>query len=131
MAPTRASPGRRRASLGREAQRAIIALLAFTGLLVTAYGVRTDGQAPSMREAAFTASSQVSDDDLTTGSIVFVPVLGNACRKNLIDNRTWRVREAGTVPCHQALAESRRRRSGIAGRTRLDVIRESFRKSPP
>jgi len=103
----------------------------------TPQGIRTVAQfgywqTPSMRETAFARpAAPTSDDELTTGSIVFVPVLGNTCRQNLIDNRTWQVREVGTVPCNEALAASAQRRSGAAPATRFDIIRESFRKSSP
>jgi hypothetical protein len=127
----KASTARRRPRSGREAQRTIIAVCALGSLVAAAYTLGAGGQTPSMRQAAFTAYSEASEDDLTTGSIVFVPVLGNACRKNLIDNRTWRVWEGGTVPCDQALAKSRQLRSGSGAMTRLDVIRESFRRSSP
>lgn len=68
-----------------------------------------------------------SADDLTTGSIVVVPVLGDSCIQRLIDNRTWQVRELGEMACDELL------RAGV-GRgsveTRLDAIRDSFRRSP-
>ena len=45
-----------------------------------------------------------TDDDLATGSIIFVPILGNTCRKRLIDNATWQIRDYGPVDCRAALA---------------------------
>jgi hypothetical protein len=56
-------------------------------------------------------------------------VLGNTCRQNLIDNRTGEVRENGSMPCNEALATAAQRRAGSTGATRLDIIRDSFRKS--
>lgn len=100
------------------------------GVFALAYVIGSAWQAPSMRETAF-ARTQQSDDELTTGSIVFVPVLGNNCRLNTIDNRTWEVREEGTMHCRDAFATSPHRRAGNssgAGPTRLDIIRDSFRK---
>jgi len=112
--------------------RAVSAVTALAWLFVAAYIIGTGWQTPSMRETAFARPAlPASDDDLATGSIVFVPVLGNSCRQNLIDNRTWQVREVGTVPCNEALAASAQRRSGAAPATRFDIIRESFRKSSP
>lgn len=112
-----------------EVPRAIVAGCVLAGLFAAAYAIGSQWQGP-MREKAFVHSNQhESDDDLTTGSIVFVPVLGNMCRQNLIDNRTWEVRENGTMPCHEALAGPHGR-AGVNGTTRLDIIRESFRKSP-
>ena len=110
--------------------RAVTAVTALAWLFVAAYIIGTGWQTPSMRETAFARpAAPTIDDELTTGSIVFVPVLGNTCRQNLIDNRTWQVREVGTVPCNEALAASAQRRPGAAPATRFDIIRESFRKS--
>jgi hypothetical protein len=51
----------------------------------------------------------------------------NTCRHNVIDNRTLEFRENGTVPCDAALGGPNRR---AGGGSRLDIIRDSFRKSP-
>jgi len=114
-----------------EMLRAVVAGCALVGLFAAAYAIGSHWQAPG-RETLFAGSAAPqSDDDLTTGSIVFVPDAGNTCRQNLIDNRTWEVRENGTLPCHEALAAAPHRRAAGSGATRLDIIRESFRKSAP
>ncbi len=64
------------------------------------------------------------DDDLATGSIIFVPILGNTCRKKLIDNATWQIRDSGLVDCRAALAQNAHGRQ--LGWSRVDVIRHSF-----
>jgi hypothetical protein len=108
--------------------RATVVTTALAGLFAAAYAIGTSWD--TLRKTAVaSAQSQQSDDDLTTGSIVFVPVLGNTCRQNLIDNRTWEVRDNGTAPCNEVLGARPYRRSG-APTSRLDIIRESFRKSP-
>lgn len=71
------------------------------------------------------ATTQV-DDELATGSIIFVPVLGNVCRKRLIDNSTWRIRDFGLIECRTAL-NPRAQESGWSA-SRVDVIRHSFYK---
>ena len=114
-----------------EVPRAIVAVCALAGLFSIAYLMGSSFRTPTLRDIAFKPASQESDDELTTGSIVFVPVLGNKCRQNLIDNRTWQVRENGTVPCDKALGASSSYRAGIDSATRLGVIRDSFRKSSP
>jgi len=114
-----------------EASRAVVTICALAGLFAVAYAIGSSFRAPSLRDIAFKPADQQSDDELTTGSIVFVPVLGNNCRQNLIDNRTWQVRENGTVPCDKALGASSSRGVGIDSATRLGVIRDSFRKSSP
>jgi hypothetical protein len=116
--------------LRNEIVRAVIAGGTLAGLFAAAFAIGSAGQGPSLRETAF-APPQQSDEELTTGSIVFVPVLGNNCRRNTIDNRTWQVQERGTMHCTQAFAGSGPRRDIGAGPTRLDIIRESFRKSQP
>jgi hypothetical protein len=113
-----------------EIARGIVAGCALAGLFAAAFAIGSNWQAPRETLLAGSAPAQ-SDDDLTTGSIVFVPDFGSTCRQNLIDNRTWEVRDNGTMPCHEALAAAPHRRSAGTGATRLDIIRESFRKSAP
>jgi hypothetical protein len=114
---------------GSELSRAVVASCALVGVFMAAYAIGASLQGSSMREAAFARTQPyTSDDDLTTGSIVFVPVLGNTCRQNTIDNRTWQVREVGTMHCTEAFAGTPNRRTVTSGPTRLDIIRESFRK---
>jgi hypothetical protein len=111
-----------------ELSRTLIASTALTAVFVTAFALgagRLGNAIPkTFGKRTAIALQQQDDDDLTTGSIVFVPVLGNDCRKNVIDNATWHVREVGTVPCDKALAESRR---AASANSRLSVISESFR----
>jgi hypothetical protein len=104
--------------------RAVLACLILAGVFALAtYMGSGDSQATrtaSLRQAP-------GDDELTTGSIVFVPILGNRCRRRLIDNATWLMRDDGEVDCSTALTES------TAGRTRwsaarVDIIRRGFRK---
>lgn len=130
MPPTHAQLGRGKVPSfrGREARRAVIAACGMACVFAAAFAIGVGWQTPSLRETAFAPSSQADHEGGTTGSIVSVPVLGDTCRKTLIDNRSGKVLERGPVSCERALAESRRRRSG-RGATRFDVIRESFRKS--
>jgi len=129
MPQTRSHSGDRRTG---DIPRAVIAGAALAGLFALASVIGSGLQGPSMREAVLArAAPQQSDDELTTGSIVFVPALGNTCRQNLIDNRTGEIRGNGTVPCNEALAGAPNRRSSGPGANRIDIIRESFRKSSP
>jgi hypothetical protein len=69
-----------------------------------------------------------SDDDLKTGSILFVPAFGDQCRRRIIDNTTWRMFDNGVVDCDAALIEVRSRSSGSYwSSARVDVIRNGFR----
>src|SRR3954468_13982074 len=40
---------------------------------------------------------------LRSGSILFVPIEGNVCRRRVIDNETWRLRDNGFVECDEAV----------------------------
>jgi hypothetical protein len=66
------------------------------------------------------------DDELATGSIIFVPILGNNCRKKLIDNATWRIRDSGPVDCRIALARGANANESGWSTSRVDVIRNGF-----
>jgi hypothetical protein len=109
-----------------DVSRAVIAGLALVGLFGIAYAIAVGAHMPRDNVQA---RSQ-SDDNLTTGSIVYMPALGDTCRKRIIDNRTGQVRDLGPVPCSEALNPTVR---GSAGGppTRIDIIRESFRRSAP
>jgi len=67
-----------------------------------------------------------TDDDLATGSIIFVPVLGNTCRKKLIDNATWYIRDIGPVDCREALARGAHGNQLGWSASRVDIIRNGF-----
>ena len=69
-----------------------------------------------------------SDDDLATGSIIFVPILGNTCRKKLIDNATWQIRDYGAVDCRAALAGGAHGNESGWSASRVDIIRHGFYK---
>lgn len=73
-----------------------------------------------------TAVSKQADDDLSTGSIVFVPVVGERCQSRLIDNATWRIRDNGTVDCRTALSNTASGPRLRWSTARVDVIRDGF-----
>ncbi len=66
------------------------------------------------------------DDDLTTGSILFVPSQGNVCRLRLIDNRTWTMRDAGSVVCDDAVSWNAAVREHHSPASRIEAIRSGF-----
>ena len=86
-------------------------------------------QAPSignLRIAGNGPGLTQGDDELATGSIIFVPILGNNCRKKLIDNATWRIRDSGPVDCRTALARGTNANEFGWSTSRVDVIRNGF-----
>ena len=46
-----------------------------------------------------------TEEEIYTGSILFMPYDGNDCRQNLLDNLTGNIRENGIVACDAALSQ--------------------------
>lgn len=69
----------------------------------------------------------LSDNEIYTGSILYMPSEGNICRQLLFDNRTGRIQDNGLVDCEQAYY-----RGSDASKqwstARALVISESFRQ---
>jgi hypothetical protein len=111
----------------RENRRAFAICLLFAGAATVGLGtaiqqnpfagIRIAGNGPGYGHA---------DDDLATGSIIFVPILGNTCRKKLIDNATWEIRDNGLVDCRAALAQNAHGHKLGWSASRVDVIRHGF-----
>jgi hypothetical protein len=62
------------------------------------------------------------------GSVLFVPVQGNVCRKRVIDNATWRLRDDGYVTCDEAVtwnSEAQNQKYSVT--ERVDQIRAGFK----
>lgn len=118
------------ATPSRDLARAAGIGFALATLFTVAAFVGSEWRVSSKEKTSLTRMSErQSDDDLTTGSIVFVPTTGDTCRESEIDNATWEIREIGEIPCRQALADRNDHGTAMSTSTRLDIIRESFRKS--
>ena len=68
---------------------------------------------------------------LRSGPILFVPIEGNVCRRRVIDNETWRIRDDGFVECDEAVTWN----SGAENQkyfvaVRVDAIRAGFKATP-
>jgi hypothetical protein len=129
MPTGRKSRGRKkRGWFSRDSRRAFGICLFFGALAVAAVGTVFPQAPTALLRGMFAgkAAIQTDDDDLATGSIIFVPILGNVCRKRLIDNATWQIRESGLVDCRAALNPSAPQ-PGWSG-ARVDVIRSGFYK---
>lgn len=73
------------------------------------------------------AGGEGDDNTLTTGSILFVPNEGNVCRRKLIDNRTWLMRDAGNVVCDEAVSwNSNIESQHHSAAARIEAIRGGF-----
>ena len=66
-----------------------------------------------------------NDDEIYTGSILFVPYDGRICRQVLFDNRTGRLNDNGFVDCESSYYQERAEYPKQWPRAR--VISESFR----
>jgi len=111
----------------RDNRRALAICLLFGGVAFVGLGTVIQ-QAPttSIRIAANGPGYAQVDDELATGSIIFVPILGNTCRKKLIDNATWQIRDSGPVDCRAALARGAYGNQLGWSTSRVDVIRNGF-----
>jgi hypothetical protein len=126
---------------GRQTLAACLIVLIFFGL-VLAFGnnlIDANGLAgkSALSGAPTTIAAQgntargaaQSDDDLRTGSILYVPDYGNVCRKRVIDNATWLVRDAGQVLCDDAVSwNANSATNGNSPLARIEAIRGGFKK---
>src|SRR5262249_10152137 len=124
-----AKPKRRRSQgwFRRDNRRALAVCLLFSGIAAVGVGTVIQ-QTPTgiIRIAGNGPGYGQSDDDLATGSIIFVPLLGNTCRKKLIDNATWQIRDDGIVDCRTALARGAYGNQLGWSASRVDIIRNGF-----
>jgi hypothetical protein len=97
----------------------LAAVVAFTLFVDT----RPNGKT---RQAA--APHVPTEEEIYTGSILFMPHEGNNCRQSLLDNLTGQIRDNGVVPCDSAMIDtgSAQRRGWSAAR--VDAIRDGFAK---
>jgi hypothetical protein len=111
----------------RENRRALVICLLFAGAATAGLGTAIQHNPfAGIRIAANGPGYGHAGDKLATGSIIFVPILGNTCRKKLIDNATWRIRDGGVVDCRAALTQDAHGGpSGWSG-SRVDIIRHGF-----
>jgi len=110
--------------LAGDVRRAFIAYGAGFGLCVGAVTVGTWAHSAMNRGA----QSQANGESLSTGSVLVVSPNGNYCRERTIDNSNWQIRDNGWVDCTTALARSAAASGDKSAGSRLDLIRESFRK---
>ena len=130
----RRKPGAARAVLRDSDWRrgAIVAAsLAFLlgGLLAGGYGVHWRMSAETARASATQSRmAAITQKEMRTGAILFVPLSGNVCKRRLIDNRTWMIHDAGDMACDQAVSWNATAPAPdhFVGR-RLDAVRAGFR----
>ncbi|MES1155149.1 MAG: hypothetical protein ABUL48_01840 [Pseudorhodoplanes sp.] len=111
----------------REKQRALLAFACLTAVIAFSAFVRNTPKSQGAADAAASAAVR-PDDEIYTGSILFVPREGNDCRQNLLDNLSGRIWDNGVVPCDTALAKFTEKQGGRWSAARVDAIRDGFRK---
>lgn len=111
----------------RDGERAVLALLCLVCAIAFAFFAQREPDRRTLAATNPASQTTPDDDEIYTGSIVFVPMEGNDCHQNLIDNLTGRIRDNGIKPCDAALA-----RSGSVPRAwsaaRIDAVRGGFWK---
>jgi uncharacterized protein (AIM24 family) len=82
------------------------------------------------KQASASGAGENGEDYLTTGSVLFVPLQGNICRKRLIDNKTWLMRDKGYVVCDEAVSWNANTipTTTYSPSARVDAIRSGFVK---
>ena len=107
-----------------ELQRAVVAAGVVLGVCAMGAFFAGWGQSQTGRNPQ---SNRESTAELRNGSVLLVSPSGQFCRNRMIDNSTWRLRDAGWVDCETALAKS----TGAENTgSRLNLIRQSFRGAP-
>jgi hypothetical protein len=77
--------------------------------------------------AARVASASGNDDEIYTGSILYLPYEGTNCRQILFDNRNGRLTDKGYVNCQNAEAQSGISSPKQWSAARVKVISDGFR----
>jgi hypothetical protein len=111
---------------GRERSRQMAVLAALAGVL--AVGMFAGGQFAFVRSLHKPALAPPSDDEIYTGSILYIPDEGKICRQLLFDNRTGRVQDNGLVDCEHAYYRGMSEMAKQWSTARALVISESFRQ---
>lgn len=79
------------------------------------------------RNAAVAAAEAVSDDDIYTGSILYMPSRGNLCHQMLFDNLNGQFADNGYVDCISAAYHSAADEPKHWPTARVHVISSGFR----
>ena len=115
---------------GAERSRQMTMLVGIAGMLAIGLFVGAEfefGRLPPGRSLAEPAATP-SDDEIYTGSILYMPEQGSICRQFLFDNRTGRVQDNGLVDCEQAAYRGMSEAAKQWSTARALVISESFRQ---
>jgi hypothetical protein len=120
-----------RTSFERDRRRGIIACVWLSAVLaaaIVAGGTAARKDASSAARPGGEMVYQTAGGEIQSGAILFVPLEGNVCRRRIIDNDTWRIRDDGYVTCDEAVTWN----SGAQSQkyfvaVRVDAIRAGFK----
>lgn len=107
----------------RDGHRAVLAVACLMFVIAFSSFVRTGAPAGSHQPAP---AQQADDDEIYTGSILFMPYQGNQCRQHLLDNLSGRVWDNGVVDCENAMARAAGPQTKTWSAARVDAIRDGF-----
>jgi hypothetical protein len=97
-----------------------IAVIAMAGFVATTH--------IEIARAPVKMANPPDDDEVYTGSILFVPTDGKICRQFLFDNRTGRTNYNGLVDCDHAYYQNASPTHMQWSGARARVISEGFRR---
>jgi hypothetical protein len=120
-----ASAVKTRRSRSRDFARPAIVVIAMGALL--GLGFFTTQQMITASRHTAARASMSGDDDVYTGSILYMPDRGNACRQILFDNRNGQMTDKGYVDCQLAFSHSVDSEPKQWSAARVRVISDGFR----
>jgi hypothetical protein len=134
--PTRAKTAHRRTPArppqDGDRRRGIVVCASLSAFLaLTIFGASFAAKITPQSHAAY-AAFLAEARALRSGAILFVPVEGNVCRRRLIDNETWQIKDGGEVVCNEAVswnANAPNQKYFVA--VRVGAIRAGFRADNP
>ena len=126
----RPSPHRRNGARqgSRQGSRQVLAIVIIGLCLGTgAFGVGRYVTVKREAAAMAAALAAADDDEIYTGSILYTPNTGNACRQLLFDNQNGQVTDNGYVDCDRAAYRSAYDMPKQWSAARVRVISSGFR----
>lgn len=125
------SHSRARSTARRLSQNARHALVVCVPLVLLLAGglLGSNWSSPTTPPIASNRSPRDRAQELSTGSLLFVPLFGDRCRQMIIDNATWSLIDNGTVDCTEALNLSGAKQHEIPAAL-AEGMRDGFQRKP-
>jgi hypothetical protein len=122
-------------SFERDRRRGLITCACLSAILaaaIIASGTVAKLNGPGGNPGREMATYSDAAGELRRGAILFVPVEGNVCRRRMIDNETWRMRDDGFIECDEAVTwNSNAENQKYFVALRVDAIRAGFKNVVP